>query len=518
MEDRMKYPIGIQSFDDLRNSGFVYVDKTQYIHQLNFGGKFYFLSRPRRFGKSLFVSTLEAYFLGKKELFKGLAIEQMEQEWTEWPVLYIDFNCGVYDSVKELDAVLDEAMTSWENKYGVQTEAETITLRFKQIIERVFFKTGKQVVVLVDEYDKPLLQCLDNKELQDKYRSTLKAFYGNLKSQGKYIKFAFITGVSKFSKVSIFSDLNNLNDISISEPYAGICGITESELHSYFKPTIQLMAEKNKLSYDEMNAQLKERYDGYRFSRTETEGVYNPFSLLHAFYYLELSDYWFESGTPTFLAEQLKNWNYDLRMLQKESLSDRTLKTSDSLFDNPISLLFQTGYLTIKDYDSRFQEYTVGFPNKEVELGFLQCLLPYYISKQNEDSSSFIFDFVREVEAGKLEEFLTHLQSFFCDNDYRVAGKKEIYFQNAMYLVFRLMGFYTKVERATSQGRIDVTVQTPDYIYIIEVKLDGSPEEALQQIEDNNYTRPFAQDTRKLFRIGINFSSKTRCVEGWKIA
>lgn len=514
----MKYPLGIQDFEDLRRNNCAYVDKTRHIYELVKTSKFNFLSRPRRFGKSLLLSTIEAYFLAKRELFKGLAMEKLETEWTEYPVLYMDFNCGRFESEGELEAVLHNALSCWERKYGVEATNTTPALRFKNILEQVAEKTRQQVVILVDEYDKPLLQALNNEALNDAYRTTLKAFYGNLKSQGKFIKFAMITGVTRFSKVSIFSDLNNLNDISISEPFAGICGITESELHANFRTTIEEMAEKHCISYEEMSARLKERYDGYRFSIEKKEGIYNPFSLMNTFYYKTTRDYWFETGTPTFLIEQLQGKDYDLRNLQNETLTETTLKNTDSLFNNPISLLFQSGYLTIKDYDDRFEEYALGFPNKEVELSFLQCLLPKYVQKKNENSLNFISNFVRDVEKGKVEDFLKRMQTFFYGNDYRIAGDKEIYFQNAMFLIFRLMGFFTQVGRAANDGRVDITVETADYVYVIEVKLDGTAKDALEQIEEKGYANPYATDKRKIFEVGINFCSEKRCITDWMVA
>ncbi len=512
----MKYPIGIQHFESLINDGYVYVDKTEQIYRLSNTGRYYFLSRPRRFGKSLLISTMEAYFSGKKELFKGLAMEQLETEWTEYPILHLDLNTGKYDREEELKYRLDNTLYQWEQSYGSGEKEDSLALRFEGIIRRVFEKTGKQVVILIDEYDKPMLQAIGNKDLQDKFRSTLKAFYSVLKTQDRYIKFAFITGVTKFGKVSIFSDLNNLRDISMLPAYNDICGISEKEIHKYFGESIQNLAAKNDLTYEETCERLKDWYDGYHFEY-DTEGVYNPFSLLNTFASERFNDYWFETGTPSFLVELLQKTDYDLNQLQKEEVSGDTLNSIDSMFEDPIPVIYQSGYLTIKGYDERFKTYCLGFPNKEVEQGFIKYLMPFYTSVRENRTAFFINNFIKDVEAGRPKDFMERLQTFFEDGNYEVLGNKEKDFQNATYIVFKMMGFYTEVERRTSRGRMDIVIQTKDYVYVMELKLDGSAEEALQQIEDKGYASPFAMDSRKLYKIGVNFSSATRGIEEYLI-
>ena len=514
---RMKYPIGVQDFEDLRKNGYVYVDKTRQIYEIATHGKSYFLGRPRRFGKSLLLSTLEAYFLGKKETFEGLAIEKLETDWTVYPVLRLDLNTGQYLTDSGLESVLNVTLNDWERLYGSRDGEDTPSLRFKGIVERAYEKTGLKVVILVDEYDKPLLSTFDNPDLQERYWSQLKAFYSVLKTQDRYIRFAFLTGVTKFGKVSVFSDLNNLEDISMDRRYADVCGITEAELHENFETSIHELAESEGISYDETCARLKDRYDGYHFSAFSV-GVYNPFSLLNALKKNELGDWWFETGTPTFLVQLLKDSDYDLNKLQNGEAEASELSGVNAFEGNPIPVIYQSGYLTIKGYDKRFEHYILGFPNKEVENGFVRQLLPMYAAGRKMNTTFNPKLFISDVESGDPESFMSRLQTFFEDADYRIAGKKEIYFQNVMFVVFKILGFFIEVERATSRGRIDVVIKTPAYVYIIECKLDGSAEEALRQIEQRGYAKPFAQDKRKLFKIGVNFSSETRGIAEWKVS
>ena len=512
----MKYPIGIQSFPDIRERGFVYVDKTAFVYRMALMGKFYFLSRPRRFGKSLLVSTMEAYFLGRKELFNGLAIEQLETEWETYPVLHLDLNTGKYDKEADLDDFLNDSLAQWEQVYGTSPTEVSAELRFKGIIRRAYEQTGKQVVVLVDEYDKPLLATIDNKPLHEAYRNTLKAFFSVLKSLDACIRFGFITGVSKFSHVSIFSDLNNPDDISMDPRYVDICGISEKELHAYFDSSIRELADANGMTYEEACGKLRQQYDGYHF-RENSIGIYNPFSLLNTFAKGIFNDYWFATGTPTFLVKLLQSKNYKLGDLEGKKVMSDMLTAPATSASNPIPVLYQSGYLTIKDYDRNMRIYTLGFPNEEVERGFLNFLLPYYTPIGDDDKASFLSDFVVAVNEGRPEDFLLLMQTMLAGRDYRIAGDAEKYFQNTFYLIFQLLGFNVQVEQATGQGRIDITIQTEDYIYIIELKLDKTAEEALCQIKENNYARPFQTDKRKLYLIGVNFSSETRTVEKWVV-
>ena len=372
-----RYPIGIQDFEDLRNNDYIYVDKTALIYQLVNTNKIYFLSRPRRFGKSLLVSTLEAYFLGKKELFNGLDMEQLEKDWTVYPVLHIDFSGSKYMEAESLRASINVQLLLWENVYGRQEGEDTFSLRLEGIIRRAYEQTGQRVVILIDEYDKPMLQAIGNEELQKEFRNTMKAFYSVLKTMDGCIQFAFLTGVTKFGKVSVFSDLNNLDDISMRKQYVDLCGVSEKELHDNLEIELHELADAKELTYGELCNRLREYYDGYHFTYNSI-GIYNPFSLLNTFKYREFGSYWFETGTPTYLVELLKKHHYDLERMAHEETTAAVLNSIDSTSDNPIPVIYQSGYLTIKGYDEEFGIYSLGFPNREVEEGFIKFLLPFY--------------------------------------------------------------------------------------------------------------------------------------------
>ena len=511
-----KFPIGIQNFESLINDGYVYVDKTALVYRMATTGRFYLRIRPRRLGNSMLLYNNEAYLSGKKELFKGLAIEKLEQKWEEHPILHLDLNTENYKEPDSLRRRLDSTLSYWEQLYGTRAVETSLPLRFEGIVRRACEKTGHRVVILVDEYDKPMLQAIGNETLQAEYRNLLKAFYSVLKSQDRYIKLAFLTGVTKFGKVSVFSDLNNLNDISMDYRYMDICGITDKELHENFDGDVALLGERNGLTKEECYVKLKEHYDGYHFDY-DTVGLYNPFSIFNTLSKLKFSDYWFETGTPSFLVYLLKHSNYRLDRITEEQVSGDLLNSIDSMSRNPIPVIYQSGYLTIKGYDDRFGIYRLGFPNKEVETGFIKYLVPFYTPIEEEKTGFLITNFIMDIERGEPDSFMQRLQSMFADTDYKIVGKMELYFQNAMYLVFKMMGFYTDVERTTSNGRIDVVLQTKDYIYVMELKLDGSTDEALCQIEEKGYALPFAKDSRKLYKIGVNFSSETRGIVEWKI-
>ena len=512
----MKYPIGIQSFEEIRNKGFVYVDKTWLMYQLVEDGKYYFLSRPRRFGKSLLLSTIEAYFQGKKELFEGLAVEKLETQWESHPIMHLDLNTERYDTKEALDNRLNLALSQWEELYGGNPNEKSFGARFEGVITRANEQTGRQVVILVDEYDKPMLQAIGNETLQSEYRATLKAFYGALKSCDRHIRFAFLTGVTKFGKVSVFSDLNNLFDISFDRRYSSICGISEKELHTVFDDSVDKLAEVNGMTKVVCYERLRDDFDGYHFD-WNTEGVYNPFSLLNTLSSCQFRYYWFETGTPTFLVHQLQKTHYRLDDMTEENLTADTLNSIDILDENPLPLLYQSGYLTIKDYDERFKLYTLGFPNREVKEGFVKYLAPFYMPKTENKTMFSIERFVREIEQGDAEGFMHRLEAFFANGDYALMGDKELYFQNAMYVFFMLLGLYVDVERHTTDGRMDMLVLTKDYIYIFELKTDQNADIALRQIEEKGYDRPFAADSRELFKVGVNFSTEKRCIDDWKV-
>ena len=508
------YPIGIQNFESLRKDGYLYVDKTALIYQLATSGRYYFLSRPRRFGKSLLLSTLDAYFQGKRELFRGLAMEELEKNWTVRPVLHLDLNLGKYDTPESLDAMLDNALTGWEEIYGTGSAETTPALRFKGVIQRAVEKTGHRVAILVDEYDKPMLQAIGDEHLQEAFRNTLKPFYGVLKTMDGYIKLGFLTGVTKFGKVSVFSDLNNLIDLSMNQQYSSLCGITDEELTSNFDEDIRALAAAQSISYEQCCAELRLRYDGYHFGY-DTPALYNPFSLLNTFFNMRFGSYWFATGTPSYLVYLLQKHHYNLEQIEHVETTEAVLDSIDPDSTNPIPVIYQSGYLTIKDYDREFGIYTLGYPNKEVEEGFVEYLMPFYTNTDKINSSFEIRKFVSEVRSGDIDGFFLRLQSFFADTPYELARQLELHYQNVLFIIFRLVGFYTRVEYHTARGRIDLVLQTDRYIYVMEFKLDGTAEEALAQIEEKQYAAPFASDPRHLFKIGVNFSNEQRNIERW---
>ena len=435
-----KLPVGIQSFEDLRTNGYLYVDKTAYIWRMVTTGKPYFLGRPRRFGKSLLLSTLKAYYLGKKEFFDGLAIAGLEKEWIEYPVFHLDMNVESYLNLGSLYSALNANLKVLEKKWGKEDNEESPAVRFLNLIRCAYEQTGRKVVVLVDEYDKPLLGIQDDMNADNEIRKVLKGFYGVLKSADEYLRFVFLTGVTKFSKVSVFSDLNHLNDISMNENYAGICGISETELKQCFEAEINALAVKLGKTYEETLGELKKRYDGYHFAK-KSEGMYNPFSLLRTFDAGELSDYWFETGTPTFLVRMLKNMEFDVKSLEKDvNIPPPAIFEYRVEYNNPVPLLYQTGYLTIKDYDEEYDEYILGFPNQEVKYGFLYQLLPAYMPQTDLLTEFYVGKFVRDLKSGDVEKFMTRLKAFFASIPYELNNKTEKHYQTIFYLLIKLMG------------------------------------------------------------------------------
>ena len=529
-----KLPIGIQSFEKLRRDGFLYIDKTSFLWQLVQVSSPYFLSRPRRFGKSLFLSTLAAYFRGQKELFKDLYLEKAEEEqavqegrtpWQVYPVLYLDFNTENYNAENSMHTILQTHLSQWEKQYGADTAEQTFSSRFKGIIQRAYQKTGKQVVILVDEYDKPLLQTMGvDEELNEHYRNTLKAFYSVIKTCDEYIRFAFLTGVTKFSKISIFSDLNNLRDISMEKQYAGLCGITQTELETNFQPDIQVLADEQNLTYQEALAALKQWYDGYLF-HPAGEGMYNPFSLLSAFVKKEIKSYWFSTGTPTFLVNFLKEAHYYIPDLDgKVELDEEGLQTYRAVAQDALPILFQAGYLTIKSYIPEARMYRLGFPNNEVRYGFLKNVLPAYSGLPFVETGKSVWKFVEDIRAGNVEGVMDRLKSIISGITYdnftaENLKLREQNYQTAIYLVFTLMGQFVQTEVHSAMGRADCVVTTADSIYIFEFKLsgNGSAEDALNQIKKNNYAAQYKADGKKVVLIGAGFEEAMRTIKNWKV-
>ena len=513
----MLYPIGIQNFEKIRKEGYVYVDKTALIHRLATTGTYYFLSRPRRFGKSLLVSTIEAYFKGKKELFKGLALEQLEKDWAQYPVLHLDLNGSKYMYPEDLVVLLSQHLDNWEKEYCITVRYNDLEARFRDVIVAAYEKTGKQVVILIDEYDKPIVNNLDKKELADYYRAALQGFYGVIKSMGEQTKFCFLTGVSKIGKLSVFSTLNNLTDISMEPEYSDICGISENDLHKYFEDSVAELADANRLSINECYKKLKDMYDGYHFSE-DSDGMYNPFSLLNTLRSRKFKEYWFETGTPTLLVNVMKQTSFDVTTLSDNVVVPAAkLNGMQDIVNKPVSLFFQTGYLTIKEYDSEYNEYRLGFPNDEVKNGFLNFIYSYYVPVNPADDSTTTSQLAKALKAGDPYTFMRTLEALFANTTYQIQGDSEKNFQYAMYIIMELLGEYVQAERSTSNGRIDLLLQTRDFIYIVELNIDNTADAALQQIEERGYAKPFVNDPRKIFKIGVSFSTADRHIEDWKV-
>ena len=528
----MKYPIGIQSFDRLREDGFVYVDKTALVYNLVQTGSIYFLSRPRRFGKSLLVSTLACYFQGRKELFDGLAIADLEKDWLQYPIFRIDFNGGPYTQPGVLEATIEGYLGNWEDIYGKNLNYTTTGDRFKELLRRAYERTGQRAVVLIDEYDKPILDVLDTGTytcnhvgekllLEDHHREILKSFYSTFKGADEYLKFVLLTGVTKFSQVSVFSGFNQPKDISMDERYESLCGITQEELEKYFAEPISRLATKYECTVEEMKDWLKRQYDGYHFS-TNMAAIYNPFSILNAFDMNEIRDYWFATGTPTYLIRLLQHSREQMNELTGKFYDPTMFIDYKADVEQPLPMIFQSGYLTIKEYNKKMGTYLLDFPNNEVRKGFLSVLAANYMKPKSKEVTSWITDAVMDLERGDTDAFRRSLTSFLASIPYDSHGSlkdidiTEKHFQYTFYLLLRLIGVYCTAihcEDRQSYGRVDCTLEMEDYVYIFEFKMDGTAQEALEQIEKTGYAKPYLADKRKVICIGVNFSSVTRTVE-----
>ena len=516
IDSQIKYPIGVQSFSKIREGGFLYIDKTSILYRLLHTDGYYFLSRPRRFGKSLMLSTIEAYYQGRRELFKGLALDSLTDDWDPHPVLHLDLNAREYIDRDSVVAQLNLHLELWEARYDCAKPDRSPEERFGNVIRNACERTGKKVVILIDEYDKPLLSAVNDEELADSYRSLLKAFYGNLKSLDPYIENAFITGVARFSKVSIFSDLNNLRDISFEDEFSNICGITPDELDSYFKVGISQLAEKENLSEDDIHKQLRANYDGYHFSK-RSKDIYNPFSLMNVFAKMDMGSFWFDSATPTFLVDLIKEEKWLLRDLAPIEIEAKRLESAGLLGSDPIPVLYQSGYLTIKDYDPIFKTYTLDYPNEEVRESFISYLVPFYIEKKESSGRFSVKKFVNALYSGNIDHFMKMLESMIAGVPYSEKGSAEAHFQNACYLLFTLMGQYVKIEDRTSDGRIDLSVETSRYIYIFEFKINESAENAIEQIFQKKYWLKYQTHTKEIILIGANFDTNTRRITAYLV-
>ena len=528
----MKYPIGIQTFSNIIQDGYVYVDKTDMVYSLANSGKIFFLSRPRRFGKSLLLSTLKSYFLGQKELFRGLKIDSLEKEWNVYPVFHLSFGKGIFSMPYELDKNLETFVAMGEREYGKDELATTISERFAAVIKAAHKKTGRRAVVLIDEYDKPLLDVMDQeifvedesgnrRKLENYNRELLKGFYGVFKDADEDLQFVFLTGVTKFSQVSVFSGFNQPDDISLDEKYESLCGITKEELLTVFdKPIHSLAANKNK-SYEDMVAMLTEKYDGYHFSSKMT-GIFNPFSILNCFSKNDMRNYWFASGTPGYLVRLLAHGNENINELVGKYYPAEMFIDYKADVEQPLPMIYQSGYLTIKACNPRRQTYLLDFPNEEVRSGFISVLAGDYFKEGRTQPATWLEDVTDALQAGNVEMFMKQMTTLLSSVTYRFQRKQdafecERYFQYTFYLIMQMLGRYnTLVEKETSEGRIDCVLECPDYVYILEFKLNGSASAALKQIEDKGYAKPYMTDSRKVVCLGINFSSEKGTIDDWQ--
>ena len=527
----MKYPIGIQSFEQIIEDGYVYLDKTALVYDLVTNGKVYFLSRPRRFGKSLLVSTLKCYFEGRRELFKGLAIDSLEKEWKQYAVFHLSFGGQNFVEPYTLDKVLEQFVANAELVYGRDSLAQTLTSRFQSVLRYAHNKTGLRAVVLIDEYDKPLLDVMDlditvkskygEVSLEEYNRNILKGFYSVFKEADADLQFVLLTGVTKFSQVSVFSGFNQPDDISLDERYEALCGITKEELYSTFDEQIKAMAVKYKVSEDGMKYKLKRKFDGYHFSPNMLD-IYNPFSVLNTMNKKILADYWFATGTPTYLVRLLSHCKENLNELTGKYYPREAFVDYRADVEAPLPMIYQSGYLTIKDWNMEMESYLLDFPNDEVKRGFVTMLATSYLQIK-ESPTPWVMQVVNVMEQGDCKQLENLLTSFFASIPYSQRRKddereKERYFQYTFYLVLRMISCFTLfIEKEQSEGRVDCVVETPKYIYIFEFKRDGSAEAALQQIKDKGYVREYVADTRTIYQIGCNFSSETGTIDGWKV-
>lgn len=515
MAEKLKYPVGIQTFSNLIEEGYVYVDKTALLHDLTESYKYVFLSRPRRFGKSLTMSTLDAYFRGKKELFKGLAIYDQERVWTEYPVFRFDLSGENFIDIKRLIEHIELYLKRIEEEYSLSSEG-SISSRFKQLIKQAYERYGQKVVILIDEYDKPMLDCLHDSELHEKLKAELRGFYASIKSYDEYIRFAMLTGITRFGKVSIFSGLNNLSDISLLSKYNDICGISETEFRRDFPDSITEFANEHCLSVDETWVIFKNMYDGYKFAR-QGENIYNPFSVLNAFNDREIKSYWYASGSSTYLVKMISSNGYPLDKIDGEYRTEEDLESIVSMDNDIVPLLFQSGYLTIKDYDKFTKEYLLGFPNNEVREAFWNSLAKHFFMGFDGRSAFNVRKFVKDLFDGDPESFMKRMQSLFADTSSEPERNKEVHFQNMMAIACKMMGLMVHTEVHSSAGRCDMQIFTPSYAYIFEFKINKSAEEALNQIIDKGYARPYLSDGIIIFLVGANFSTETRTIEEWII-
>ena len=517
----VNYPIGIQTFDKIRQGGYLYIDKTKYIYEITHPGQYVFLSRPRRFGKSLLMSTFDSYFRGRKDLFKGLAIEKLEKDWTEYPVLHFDLSDIKKGTVEDFGENVNSSLASMEGEFGIAKTSDNPGTRLKDLVERIYNKTGKQVVLLFDEYDAPLLTVLHDPERLETMRTELQSFYSPIKKLDPYLRFVFITGITKFSQLSIFSQLNNLNNISMLPQYAAMCGITIKELEDNFQEGIAVLAEKYHYSHKQVIDKLLYHYDGYHFAE-DSEGVLNPFSLLSAMNNRKFNNYWFSTGTPTFLVNMMRKFHTDLTEIDGSKAMQEDFDAPTENMHNVLPLFYQSGYLTIKDYNPRSGMYTLGYPNEEVKVGLMRILIPFYVQSDPVPASNACWDISEALLDDDIDKALTAARSYFAsipyqENTLKDAPSTEGHFTAMLYVMFSFLNRYVYSQVRNAKGRLDILIETDTTIYVMELKLDGDLDKALRQIDEKDYTIPYQSDGRKVVKVAINFSTEERTIKEWKI-
>lgn len=517
MAQARKYPIGIQTFSEIRERNYLYIDKTQYLVDfIDKGYKYVFLSRPRRFGKSLFASMIHAYYEGRKDLFEGLAMGEYEKDWVKHPVLHFDMSAAKHMDKDMLERYLADMLTDQEAVFGYKSEKQDPNIRLKDLVVTANRLTGRKVALIIDEYDAPLLDVVHEELNLVALRRAMQNFYSPIKSLDPYLEFVFLTGITKFAQLSIFSELNNLFNISMYDKYSAICGISSEELHTQMLPDVERLAEHLHLSVDETFERLKRKYDGYHFSKN-SEDVYNPFSLIKALASGDIGDYWFDSGTPTYIIKLLQKYNVGLRDLTGQDAGVSDFDVSPENMTSALPLLYQSGYLTIKHYEPMIDLYTLGYPNEEVRTGMVRSLAANYLTPAEGTNSSFVIKFVKAVIADDMEQALTLMRAYLAGVSYRLSNKTERDVQTIFYLVFSLIGSFIKVEEESAHGRADVVITLPSVVYVMELKFDGSADAALRQIDEKGYLIPYTADGKRLVKVGVNYSSEERTITEWRI-
>ena len=518
MEDLQRlYPIGIQTFSKIREGNYLYIDKTEYVYRMTHSASSYmFLSRPRRFGKSLLTSTLHSYFSGRKELFHGLAMEKLEKEWTEYPVLHFDMSTAKHADSEQLLQELNLKLYGYEQIYGRLEEEVNPNQRLMGLIKRAYEQTGKKVVVLIDEYDAPLLDVVHERENLDVLRNIMRNFYSPLKACDPYLRYVFLTGITKFSQLSIFSELNNIKNISMDEPYAAICGISEDEIRFQMKDDLGGLAKKLEITPEEALMKLKENYDGYHFTSPSPD-IYNPFSLLNAFADGKFGSYWFGSGTPTYLVKMLDKFGVKPSEIGRRQLKSSVFDAPTETMTDAVPLLYQSGYITIKDYNKMLDLYTLDIPNKEVRLGLMESLLPYYVNNKTPEATTMVAYLFYDIQNGDMDAALHRLQEFLSTIPYCDNTRFEGHYQQVFYIIFSLLGYYVDVEVRTPRGRVDIVLRTKTTLYVMELKLDKSAGEAMEQIDLKNYPERFALCGLPVVKVAVCFDSERCTIGDWEI-